>query len=314
MRHFVSLLDVSVEELKWLLGEAARLKADLKKGQRPALLAGKIMGMVFEKPSLRTRASFEAAMAQLGGSSIFLSASDGAMGQRESVADFARTLSSYVDIVTLRTFKHETIEEFARYSRVPVINGLSDRAHPCQALGDLLTIQETFGGLQGKTLVFVGDGNNVARSVAVGCGLFGLRFVLAAPEGYGFDEQFLQRYRRVVPQGELIVNGEPMHAVRQADVIYTDVWTSMGQEAEREERKKKFTNFQVNEKLLAQAPSHARVMHCLPAIRGEEVTAEVLESDRSIVFEQAENRLHAQKALLKWLLVDQAVTRRADHA
>src|SRR5262245_38706180 len=213
MRHFLSLLDVSAEELKSLLSEAARMKAQLKKGRRPALLAGHVLGMVFEKPSLRTLASFEAAMAQLGGSSVFLSATDGAMGQRESVPDFARTLAGYVDVIALRTFKHSTIEEFAAHSRVPVINALSALYHPCQALGDLLTIQEVFGGLAGKTLVFVGDGNNVARSVAVGCGLFGLRFILAAPEGYGFDEPFLQEYRRLVPRGELIVNGRPEHAV-----------------------------------------------------------------------------------------------------
>src|SRR5262245_31944458 len=207
MRHFLSLLDVSAEELKSLLSEAARMKAQLKKGRRPALLAGHVLGMVFEKPSLRTRASFEAAMAQLGGTSIFLSATDGPMGQRESVADFARTLSGYTDAIVLRTFKHQTIEEFARYSSVPVINGLSDLYHPCQALGDLMTIQEVFGGLAGRTLVFVGDGNNVARSMAVGCGLFGLRFILAAPQGYAFDDEFVQAFHRVVPKGDLIING-----------------------------------------------------------------------------------------------------------
>jgi ornithine carbamoyltransferase len=243
-------------------------------------------------------------MAQLGGSSIFLGTSDGAMGQRESVPDFARTLSSYVDTVVLRTFKHRTVEEFAAHSRVPVINGLSDLYHPCQALGDLLTIQEVFGGLEGRTMVFVGDGNNVARSIAIGCGLFGLRFILAAPEGYGFDELFLQQYRQVVPRGELLINGTPDHAVGLADVIYTDVWTSMGQEAERDERRRKFAGFQVNETLLAKAPPHARVMHCLPAVRGEEVSAEAIDGERSIVFLQAENRMHAQKALLKWLMTE----------
>ncbi len=303
MRHFLTIADVNAAELEALLEEAARLKADLQGGRRPALLAGRVLGMVFEKPSLRTRASFEAAMAQLGGASIFLSSADGTMGQRETVPDFARTLSSYVDGVVLRTFTHATVAEFAANSRVPVINGLSDRSHPCQALGDLLTIRETFGGLKGKTLVFVGDGNNVARSMAVGCALFGLRFVLAAPEGYGFDELFLQRYRKVVPNGDLVVNGRPEHAVGEADVIYTDVWTSMGQEGEREERRKKFAPFQVNAALLAKAPPHARLMHCLPAVRGEEVSEEVLDGPRSIVFQQAENRLHAQKALLKWLLL-----------
>jgi len=302
MRHFLSLLDVSVTELKELLADAARMKAELQRGQRPPLLAGRVLGLVFEKPSLRTRASFEAAMAQLGGTSIFLGTSDGAMGQRESVPDFARTLSSYVDIIALRTYKHRTVEEFAAHSRVPVINGLSELYHPCQALGDLLTIQEVFGSLEGKTLVFVGDGNNVARSIAMGCGLFGLRFILAAPEGYGFDEPFLEEFRQLAPRGELLINGTPDHAVGQADVIYTDVWTSMGQEAERDERRRKFADYQVNAALLEKAPPHARLMHCLPAIRGEEVSADAIDGGRSIVFQQAENRLHAQKALLKWLL------------
>jgi ornithine carbamoyltransferase len=302
MRHFLTLLDLRAEELREILAEAARLKADAERGQRPPLLGGRVLGLVFEKPSLRTRASFEAAMMQLGGSSLFFSAADGPMGQRESVADFARTFSQYVDGVVLRTFRHETVEEFAAHSHVPVINGLSDRDHPCQALGDLLTVQETLGEVRGRTLVFVGDGNNVARSVAVGWGLLGGRFVLAAPEGYGFDEAFLQRYRQVAPQGELLLNGKPGHAVGGADVIYTDVWTSMGQEAERAERLARFAGFQVNAALLAEAPPHAKVMHCLPAHRGEEVTDDVLDGERSIVFQQAGNRMHAQKALLKWLL------------
>jgi ornithine carbamoyltransferase len=302
MRHFLSLFDVNANELNEILDEAMRLKTDLKKGHRPPILAGHVLGLIFEKPSLRTRASFEAGMAQLGGSSIFLSSADGSMGKRDSVADFARTLSGYVDAVVLRTFKHATVEEFAAHSSVPVINGLSDAYHPCQALADLLTIQEVFGGLRGKTLVFVGDGNNVARSMAVGCGHFGLRFILAAPQGYGFDDEFLRTFRRVAPKGELVVNGEPAHAVGEADVIYTDVWTSMGQEAEADERRRKFAPFQVNEKLLELAPRHARVRHCLPAVRGEEVSETVLDGDRSIVFQQAENRMHAQKALLTWLM------------
>jgi ornithine carbamoyltransferase len=302
MRHFLSLFDVNANELNEILDEAMRLKTDLKKGHRPPILAGRVLGLIFEKPSLRTRASFEAGMAQLGGSSIFLSSADGSMGKREPVADFARTLSGYVDAVVLRTFKHATVEEFAANSSVPVINGLSDAYHPCQALADLLTIQEVFGALRGKTLVFVGDGNNVARSMAVGCGHFGLRFILAAPQGYGFDDEFVRTFRRVAPKGELVVNGEPAHAVGEADVIYTDVWTSMGQEAEADERRRKFAPFQVNEKLLELAPRHARVMHCLPAVRGEEVSETVLDGDRSIVFQQAENRMHAQKALLTWLM------------
>jgi len=278
------------------------LKAAHDRGERPPLLQGKVLGLVFEKQSLRTRASFEAAMAQLGGSSIFLSSTDGPIGVRESVPDFARTLGEYVDAVVLRVFKHQTLEEFAANSRVPVINGLSDLYHPCQALGDVFTMQEVFGSLKGRTMVFVGDGNNVARSLAIICGKLGMRFVLAAPPGYGFDEGFLRRYRQVIPHGEPLQNGTPDHAVHTADVIYTDVWASMGQEGEREQRAKEFAGFQVNSTLLAQAPPHSRVMHCLPAHRGEEVTDEVLDSERSVVFQQAGNRMHVQKALLKWLL------------
>ena len=302
MRNFLSILDVSMDELRHLLAEAARVKADLAVGKRPNLLQGYTLGMVFEKPSLRTRASFESAMIQLGGGAVFFGPADGKMGERESVADFARTLSGYCDAVALRVFRHTTLEEFARHSRVPVVNALSDSSHPCQALGDLLTIQETFGGLEGKKLVFVGDANNVARSVALGCGLLGLRFVLAAPKGYGFDEAFLARYRQIAPKGELAMSGHPGQAVEGADIVYTDVWTSMGQEGEREARRKEFAPFQVTEALMAQAPAHARLMHCLPAVRGEEVDAAVLEGERSIVFQQAENRLHAQKALLVWLI------------
>ena len=303
MRHFLSLIDLSADDLTHLLSEAAQLKADSQRGIRPALLSGRVLGMIFEKPSLRTRASFEAAMAQLGGTTIFLSASDGPIGERESVADFARVLNHYVDIVVLRTFKHSTIEEFAAHAKVPVINGLSDLCHPCQVLGDMLTIQEHFpGGIRGKTLVFVGDGNNVARSLALGCGLLGARFILASPEGYGFDEPFLQSYAQRLPEGKLLQNGTPDHAVSNADVIYTDVWTSMGQEAERDRRQSSFAPYQVNQSLLALAPAHARIMHCLPAHRGEEVTSDVLDGERSIVFQQAGNRLHAQKALLLWLL------------
>lgn len=302
MRHLLTLLELTVGELHEILAEAAHLKAELKRGHRPPLLAGRILGLVFEKQSLRTRASFEAAIQQLGGNSIFLSATDGPIGQRESVADFARTLSHYVDVAVLRVFKQATVEEFAFHASVPVINGLSDLHHPCQALGDLLTIQEVFGGLEGRTLVFVGDGNNVARSVALGCGMVGMRFVLAAPCGYGFDENFLHTFQVISPRGVLVQEPNPTKAVAHADVIYTDVWTSMGQEAEREERRRKFKGFQVNAELLSHAPPRAKVMHCLPAVRGEEVSDDVLDGSQSIVFEQAGNRLHAQKGLLVWLL------------
>jgi ornithine carbamoyltransferase len=241
-------------------------------------------------------------MAQLGGTSIFLSGGEAGMGSRETVPDFARVMSEYVDGVVLRTFQHSTVETFAAHAAIPVINGLSDYYHPCQVLGDLLTLQETFGKIAGRTLVFVGDGNNVARSLAIGCAKLGVRFILAAPPEHGFDKPFLKTYRKLAPKGELLQNGKLQHAVANADVIYTDVWTSMGQEAEREERLARFEPYQVNAALLALAPAHARVMHCLPAHRGEEVTDEILDGDRSIVFQQAGNRMHAQKALLAWLL------------
>jgi ornithine carbamoyltransferase len=302
MRHFLDLLDLSPEEVSHLLREAARGKKAHQRGKRTPALLGRVLGMVFEKPSLRTRVSFQSAMAQLGGTSIFLAGSDVGLGSRESVPDFARVMSQYVDAVVLRTFSHATVEAFAAQASCPVINGLSDYYHPCQALADLFTVAEVFGDVAGRTVVFVGDGNNMARSVAICCGKLGVRFILAAPEGYGFDEPFLQTYRRFVPGGELVQDGEPRHAVQSADVIYTDVWTSMGQEKERGQRRRKFAAYQVNAELLAQAPVHAKVMHCLPAHRGEEVTSDVLDSDRSVVFQQAGNRLHAQKALLQWLL------------
>jgi ornithine carbamoyltransferase len=302
MRHFLDLLDLTPDEIQRLFEETARLKAAHERRQPTPSLMGRVLGMVFEKPSLRTRVSFQAAMAQLGGTSLFLSGKEVGLGSRESVPDFARTISQYVDGVVLRTFSHETVRAFAEHATCPVINGLSDYYHPCQALADLYTMREVFGELRGRTLVFVGDGNNVARSVAVCCGKLGVRFVLAAPPGYGFDEPFLQTYHRFAPRGELLQNGEPQHSIAEADIIYTDVWTSMGQEEEREERLRQFAPFQVNAELVALAPKHARLMHCLPAHRGEEITSDVLDGERSIVFQQAGNRMHAQKALLQWLL------------
>jgi ornithine carbamoyltransferase len=302
MRHFLDLLDLTSDEINHLLAETATLKAAHQRGERPPLLLGRVLGLVFEKPSLRTRASFQSAMAQLGGSSVFLAGQEVGLGSRESVPDFARVMSQYVDAVVLRTFSHTTVETFAANASCSVINGLSDYYHPCQALADLFTVQEVFGGLTGRTLAFVGDGNNVARSLAICCGKLGVRFVLAAPEGYGFDDRFMKIYAQHLPQGQLLQNGKPGHAVGMADVIYTDVWASMGQEAEQEQRKRSFADYQVNTALLALAPAHVRVMHCLPAHRGEEVTGDVLDSERSVVIQQAANRLHAQKALLKWLL------------
>lgn len=302
MRHFLDLLDITPDETLTLFQEAARLKAGLKRGERPPLLQSRILGMVFEKPSLRTRVSFQAAMAQLGGESIFLVGNEVGLGTRESVPDFARVMCHYVDAVVLRTFSHATVETFAEHATIPVINGLSDYYHPCQALADLFTAWEVFGAVNGRTLAFVGDGNNVARSVAVCCAKLGVRFILSAPNGYGFDEPFLTTLRTATPKAAVETEPDPTRAVREADVIYTDVWTSMGQESEREHRIKEFTPYQVNAALLDRAPKHAKVMHCLPAHRGEEVTDDVMDGDRSVVFEEAGNRMHVQKALLLWLL------------
>jgi ornithine carbamoyltransferase len=302
MRNLLTLFDLTSDTIRQLFVAAAKLKAGLRRGQRPPLLERRVLGLIFEKPSLRTRASFEAGMAQLGGSSIFLSANDGALGQREPVPDFARALSEYVDAVVLRVYRQSTIEEFARFSRVPVINGLSDYHHPCQALTDLFTVQELLGEARGKTLVFVGDGNNVARSLAVCCAHLGTRFVLTAPAGYGFDKAFVERYRQQFPRGDLTETGDPKKAVASADVVYTDVWTSMGQEAEHKQRLKKFAGFQINAALLARSPAHAKVLHCLPAHRGEEISDEAIEGPRSVVWEQAANRMHLQKALLVWCM------------
>jgi ornithine carbamoyltransferase len=257
---------------------------------------------VFEKPSLRTRLSFEAGVAQLGGTSLFLPGDEIGLGWREPLSDFARVTSRYLDCLVMRVFRQATVDAMATHGSVPVVNGLSDRAHPCQAMADLLTVQEAFGTVEGKTVAFIGDGNNVSMSLAVGCGKLGAKFVLGCPKGYTFDDAFLANYAAKVGDPPPTVTHDPVAAVRNADVVYTDVWTSMGQEAERDERLKTFAAFQVNEALLAKAPAHAKVMHCLPAHRGEEISAGVADGPASVVFDQAENRLHAQKAVMEWLL------------
>jgi ornithine carbamoyltransferase len=286
-----------------LFTEAAHLKAAHQRRIPTPLLAGRVLALVFEKPSLRTRVSFQAGIAQLGASSLFLSGAEVGLGARESVADVARTVSQYVEGVILRTFSQQTIEDFALHATCPVINGLSDRYHPCQALADVFTVQELFGDLLGRTVAFVGDGNNVARSLAICCGRLGVNFVLAAPKEYQFDKGFLKLYQKEVSRDLPVQTEDPREAVRDADVIYTDVWTSMGQEAENDTRRKRFASYQVNAALLKQAPDHAYVLHCLPARRGEEITSDVLDGPRSVVFQQAGNRMHVQKALIKWLLV-----------
>jgi ornithine carbamoyltransferase len=302
MRHFLNLHSQDRDTLLHLLKEAARLKGDRKQGKPAATtLKDRVVALIFEKPSLRTRVSFEAAVAQLGGSSLFLPGNEVGLGQREPLQDFARTMSGYVDALVMRVFRQATVEDVAKHSAIPVINGLSDTSHPCQGVADLLTIQELFGTVTGRTVVFVGDGNNVARSLAVGCGKVGAKFVLCCPAGYGFDQDFAAKHQKWVGGKLPDEVHDPAAAVKNADVIYTDVWTSMGQEAERDARLKVFAPYQVNEALLAKAPKHAQVMHCLPAHRGEEITDGVVEGMSSVVFKQAGNRLHAQKAVLEWL-------------
>jgi ornithine carbamoyltransferase len=303
MRHFLDIPDLSADELNHLLAEAARLKASRRVRRADDLpLRGRVVGLVFEKPSLRTRVSFESAVAQLGGVSLFLPGNEVGLGWRESLEDFGRVIGQYVDALVLRVFKHTTVRGLADLGVGPVVNGLSDLAHPCQALADLLTVREAFGEVKGRTVAFVGDGNNVAKSLAFGCGKLGAHFILASPPGYGFDAAYLEAFRRHAPHGTLEQTHDPLAGVRAADVIYTDVWTSMGQEEEREKRLREFAPFQVNAGLLAKAPVHAKVLHCLPAHRDEEITGEVLDGPQSLAFPQAGNRLHAQKALLAWLL------------
>ena len=302
MKHFLHLIDLTADELSNLLAEAARLKAAHERRIPSHTLAGRVVALVFEKPSLRTRVSFESGVAQLGGTSLYLPGNEVGLGWRETLADFARTVSHYVDALVLRVYKHETLDGLAAHSSIPIINALSDRSHPCQGLADLLTIRELFGTEKGRSVAFVGDGNNVARSLAVGCGKLGVNFVLACPEGYGFDDRFKADYAAKVSPSVPKEIHDPAAAVKGADVIYTDVWTSMGQEAEREERLKTFAPFQVNAALLAKAKPTCKLLHCLPAHRGEEVTDDVIDGPASAVFQQAGNRMHTQKAVLEWLL------------
>jgi ornithine carbamoyltransferase len=302
-RHFIDLLDLTTAQAEWLICQSIQLKIDEQGGRgRPPILSGRTLGLMFEKPSLRTRVSFEAAIARLGGNAIFLRSEDVGLGIRESIGDFARVLSQYLDVLAVRTFSHATVEELARHAAIPVINALSDASHPCQAMADLMTIQELRGTLEGQRLVFVGDGNNVARSLAAASALLGVEFVLAAPPGYEFPTEFRARFAARFPKIPLVVKNDPQAAVAGAQVVYTDVWASMGQEHEAAQRRKFFVPFQVNDDLMALAATDAIFLHCLPAHRGDEVTSSVLDGPQSQVILQAANRLHFQMALLVWLL------------
>jgi len=298
-RDFLSLRDFTRAELEEILERTAHLKRELKAGRREPLLAGKSLAMIFEKPSLRTRATFEIGMSQLGGYALNLTPKDIQLGQRESVADIARNLERWVDLIMARTFAHETLLELAGHARVPVVNGLSDLLHPCQVLTDCFTIWEKRGRLDNLRVAFVGDGNNMANSWMNAAAVFGFDLVLACPRGYEPDGVVLAGARQA--GGKVSVTTDPLTAARAADVLYTDVWTSMGQEAEAEQRRRDFAAYQINGTLLQQAKPDAMVMHCLPAHRGEEITAEVIDGPNSVVFDEAENRLHTQKAIMVWL-------------
>ena len=301
-RHFLTITDLNERELGGLLREAAAAKRQRSRGS--SALAGQVVALVFQKPSMRTRVAFEVAVLELGGSVISLGQEDIQLGLREPIKDVARVLSRYVDAIVARTFAHSDVEEFARYASVPVINGLSDLVHPCQALADLFTIEEQFGRLKGLTVAYVGDGNNVLHSLVEGCGMTGVNVSVSTPAAYRPDGGIWSAAaRRAKAHGaRLRWTRDPSDAVRGADVVYTDVWVSMGKESERTTRSKIFRPYQLNGALLRRAKPGCRVMHCLPAHRGEEITDQVMEGPRSLIFEQAENRLHVQKALLIMLL------------
>jgi ornithine carbamoyltransferase len=301
MRHVLTLLELTPEEIRRIFDLSKELKDKYLEGYREPVLPGRVQALLFEKPSLRTRVSFEAAMAHLGGTTVFLG-QDVGWGKREAANDFSQVLSQYVDVVICRANSHARVEELAQYCTCPVINGLTDLAHPCQALADLYTLDEIHGPLEGKRLAYVGDANNVARSLAVACGKLGVEFAIASPPKYQFDRPFLEQLTIAAPEIRLLQTVDPREAVHGAIGVYTDVWTSMGQEAEAEARRKAFAGFQVNANLMEHAPEGAVFLHCLPAHRGEEVTDEVMDGHYSAVLVQAANRMHVQKGLLAWLL------------
>jgi ornithine carbamoyltransferase len=299
-RDFVRIGTWNSEELKTALDLADELKALRKQREPHELLPGRTLGMIFQKPSTRTRVSFEVGIVELGGYGLYLSASDLQLGRGETIKDTAHVLERYLDAIMIRTFAQEDVEQLAEHADIPVVNGLTDYSHPCQALADLMTIRERLGRLSGARLAYLGDGNNVCVSLMVGAARFGMRFVAATPEGYEPDPNAVNAARRAAVQmgGTVELVRDPQEAARDADVLYTDVWTSMGQEEESERRRKNLAGFQIDDALLAHASPDAIVLHCLPAHYGEEITEEVLYGPHSAVWDQAENRLHAQKALL----------------
>ncbi|HOS79852.1 MAG TPA: ornithine carbamoyltransferase [Anaerolineae bacterium] len=304
MRHFLTLADLTPAELQEILDLAVQLKTEWKAGGNPPLLGGKVLGMIFQKPSLRTRVSFDMAMLHLGGHALYLSPNEIQLGKRESTADVARVLARYVHVIMARVFDHADVVELAKWSTVPVINGLSNYSHPCQGVADFLTILEHKGTLKGRKLAYLGDSNNVTHSLIFGATKLGMDFALGAPAGYSLRPDVLALAEQFAAESgsKISISTDPRAAIQGADVVYTDTWTSMGQEAEAEERRKIFPPYQVNPALLAYARPDAIVMHCLPAHRGDEITDEVADGPQSVIFDQAENRMHAQKAILLWVL------------
>lgn len=304
MRHFIQLEDWTTEELRGLLADAVRLKAEYNAGGNKPILKGKILTMIFQKPSLRTRVSFDVGMQHLGGSAVMLGQSEIGLGKRESIADIARVLSGMTHGIMARVFDHNHMYELVRWSGVPVINGLSDDHHPCQVMADVLTLQEHFGRTDGLKLAYIGDGNNVAASLLFMCAHFGIDFSIAAPKGYGLPQSVLDAAAPLVRRSEINFTQveRPEEAAAGADALYTDTWISMGQEDEAAERIEAFAGYQINAELLGEAKSDAVVMHDLPAYRGKEITDEMMDGPRAVIFQQAHNRLHAQKAILAKLL------------
>ncbi len=295
MKHLLKLSDWSAEEIEEVLDLADKLKEEKKNGIEHHLLKGKTLGMIFEKSSTRTRVSFEVGMYDLGGSALFLSSRDLQIGRGEPVEDTARVLSRYLDGIMIRTFAQKEVEDLAKMGSIPIINGLTDYCHPCQVLADLMTIRERKGTLKGKKLVYIGDGNNMANSLIVGGVKMGMKVAVACPEGYAPDADIIAWAKE---NGDFVWTCDVLEAARDADVLYTDVWASMGQESEAEERKKIFKGYQINDSVMSVANPDAMVLHCLPAHREEEITAKVFEEHANEIFDEAENRLHAQKAVL----------------
>jgi ornithine carbamoyltransferase len=307
-RDLLSIRDLGADDLRWILDEAGRLKKLRKKGVPHPLLQGKSLGMIFEKSSTRTRVSFEVGMYELGGHALFLNPRDLQLGRGEEIRDTARALSRYVHGVMIRAYRHTTLEEYARYSDVPIVNGLSDREHPCQVLADLLTLRERFRTLDGIRVAWIGDGNNVCHSLILSAALTGIQVTVATPRGYRPDAGVVAAAQ--AGGGKVTLTTDPKRAVKDADAVYTDVWVSMGEEEEREKRLRAFQGYGITRELMSSAADRAIVLHCLPAHRGEEISDEVMEGAASAVWDQAENRLHAQKALLVRLLGDGSRNRR----